>query len=87
MIDVAIIEDDKDIREHVGLLVNEQADFSCIKRFHNVESAIEPLLQNPPDVLLLDITLADGINGIKGLSLFVEKKSNFRNYYVFSSSR
>lgn len=77
MIDVAIIEDDKDIREHLGLLINDHDDFSCTKRFHNVESALEPLLKNPPNVLILDITLVDGINGIEGVSLFVEKKAPF----------
>ncbi len=77
MIDVAIIEDDKDIREHLGLLIHEQPGFSCNKRFHNVESALEPLLQYPPDVLILDITLADGINGIQGVSLFVEQEAPF----------
>lgn len=77
MIEVAIIEDDKDIREHLGLLINEHSDFSCTKQFHNVESALGPLLTSPPDVLLLDITLADGINGIQGVSLFVEKEAPF----------
>ena len=77
MIDVAIIEDDKDIREHLGLLINEQAEFSCTKLFHNVESALNPLLKAPPDVLILDITLADGINGIEGVSIFVEKEAPF----------
>lgn len=77
MINVAIIEDDQDIREQIGLLINDHPDFSCTKMFHNVESALDPLLQNPPHVLLMDITLADGINGIEGVALFVERKAPF----------
>ena len=77
MIDVAIIEDDKDIREQMGLLINNHSDFSCTKKFHNVESALHPLFSTPPDVLLLDITLADGINGVEAVSLFVEKEASF----------
>ncbi len=77
MIDVAIIEDDKDIREHLSLLIDEQKEFSCKKQFHNIESAIDPLLKSPPDVLLLDITLSGGIDGIQGISLFVERKASF----------
>ena len=77
MIKVAIIEDDKDIREHLGLLINEHVEFSCINRFHNVESALVPLIENPPDVLLMDITLADGMNGIQGVAAFVEKGAPF----------
>ena len=77
MIDVAIIEDDKDIREHLGLLIHDQPDFSCSKRFHNVESGLMPLLEDPPDVLLLDITMADGMSGIEGVSLFTEQGAPF----------
>jgi len=77
MIDVAIIEDDMDIREQMGLLINDHPEFSCTKRFHNVESALQPLFNTPPDVILLDITLADGINGIQAVSLFVEKGASF----------
>ena len=77
MIKVAIIEDDKDIREHLSSLIDQQDDFSCQQTFHNVETAIEPLQKIAPDVLLLDITLAGGINGIDGVSLFIEKKVSF----------
>lgn len=77
MINVAIIEDDQDIREQVGLLIEEHADFSCTQRFHNVESALVPLFQNPPHVLLMDITLAKGIDGIEGVALLVEKNAPF----------
>lgn len=77
MIKVAIIEDDQDIREHLGLLINENPDFVCQQLYHNIESSIDTLTINPPDVLLLDITIADGINGIQGLSLFMEQKVPF----------
>ncbi len=77
MIDVAIIEDDKDIRDHVAMLIDEHPDFSCTKKFHNVETAFDPLINNAPDVLLLDITLADGINGIEGLTKFVAQQVSF----------
>ena len=77
MIDVAIIEDDKDIREHLGLLIDEHPGYTCTKRFHNVESAVDSLLLHSPHVLLLDITLADGIDGIQGVSLFIEKGATF----------
>ncbi len=77
MIDVAIIEDDQDIREYLGMLIDRQPDFSCSKRFYSVESAMEPLLINPPDVLLLDITLSENTNGIQGVSQFVERGASF----------
>lgn len=77
MINVAIIDDDQDIRDQLSFIIDEQSEFSCHQRFHNVESALEPLLQNPPDVLIMDITLVDGINGIEGVSLFVKQKAPF----------
>ena len=77
MIKVAIIEDDKDIREQLVYLIDNQSGYSCNQEYYNVESALEPLLQHPPNVLLLDITLANGINGIEGVALFVGKKAPF----------
>ena len=77
MIDVAIIEDDLDIREQLSLLIDRQADFSCTKCYPSVEAALTPLLACPPNVLLLDIGLSDNMDGIQGLKLFMEKGATF----------
>ena len=77
MIDVAIIEDDLEMREHLALLINNHSDFNCHQTFHNVESAIGPLLEYPPDVLLMDITLTSGVDGIAGVEQLVARRAPF----------
>lgn len=77
MIKVAIIEDDQEIRENLGLIIDKTKKFSCKQRFHNIEIAVEELIANPPDILLLDITLPGGMNGIEGLKFMRQKGGQF----------
>lgn len=77
MIKVAIIEDDHEIRDHLTLIINNTEDFRCIHSFHKVEEAEAALLATPPDVLLLDITLSGGMNGIEGISYLRSKGAAF----------
>lgn len=77
MIKVAIIEDDQEIREHLTLIINNTEGYCCPHSFHKVEEAVAPLLATPPDVLLLDITLSGGMNGIEGVSHLRAKGAGF----------
>lgn len=77
MIKVALIEDDHEIRDHLTLIINNTEGFDCIHSFHKVEEAEDALLASPPDVLLLDITLSGGMNGIEGISYLRSKGATF----------
>ena len=66
MIDVCIIEDDKDIREALTLLLDGSPGFRCTRAFAGCRDAFRSLAALQPDVLLLDIELP-GITGIEGL--------------------
>lgn len=66
MILVVIIEDIKEIREGLQLLINSSDGFSCTKTFSNAEQAIEELPDIFPDVALMDINLP-GLNGIEAV--------------------
>jgi len=63
MITVAIVEDIKDIREGLKLLINNSDGFTCQEVYMNAEDAIQNLPGSQPDVVLMDIHLP-GINGI-----------------------
>lgn len=63
MIHVVIIEDIKEIREGLQLLINGSDGFSCSKTFATAEQALDELPTLLPDVALMDIHLP-GINGI-----------------------
>lgn len=66
MILVVIIEDIKEIREGLQLLIDSSDGFSCTKTFSNAEQAIEELPDIFPDVALMDINLP-GLNGIEAV--------------------
>ena len=66
MITVAVVEDDDDIRRGLALLINSTPGYSCIGVYSNCESALQPLTEYPPDVLLMDIQLP-GMSGIEGV--------------------
>ncbi len=66
MIIVAIIEDIKEIREGLQMLIDSSDGFSCIKTYSTGEEAIAELPALSPDVVLMDINLP-GINGIEAV--------------------
>lgn len=66
MIQVAIVEDIREIKEGLELLIDSSEGFRCIKTYSNAEEAIVDLPRINPDVVLMDINLP-GINGIEAV--------------------
>jgi len=64
MIKVVIIEDIKEIREGLQMLIDGSDGFMCAQTYRNGEEALEKLPTICPDVALMDINLP-GINGIE----------------------
>jgi DNA-binding NarL/FixJ family response regulator len=66
-ITVAIVEDQKEIRESFCILINGSEGFRCIESYSNAEEAIIDIPKLNPDVALIDIHLpgATGIECIK----------------------
>ena len=61
---IAIVEDDRTIREGLQMLLNGSPGFTCIAAYCNGESALAELPIIQPDVVLMDINLP-GMNGIE----------------------
>jgi DNA-binding NarL/FixJ family response regulator len=72
MIYVSLVEDDDEIRNSIQILINSKEGFKCISTFSDCESALKELPKNPPDVVLMDISLP-GMNGITGVKRLREK--------------
>jgi len=66
MIIVAIVEDIKEIREGLKLLIDNSDGFACSEVYSNAEDAVNALPQSQPDVVLMDINLP-GISGIEAV--------------------
>jgi len=64
---IAIVEDDKTVREGLQMLLGGSQGFSCVAAYSNAEDAISELPQINPDVVLMDINLP-GMNGIECIS-------------------
>lgn len=62
-IKVGIVEDDKQIRESLAILVNGSEGFTCLHTFETAEEAIKKIPTLNLDVVLMDIHLP-GKNGI-----------------------
>jgi len=75
IIKVAIIEDQRDIRECLTFLINGTEGFSCTGSYRSMEEALDRIERALPDVVLADIGLP-GMNGIEGVKILRERFPN-----------
>src|SRR5580658_10205734 len=66
MISVAIIEDQREIREGLRALIDGTTGFRCTGAYRSIEETLGQIESQPPDVILVDIGLP-GISGIEGI--------------------
>lgn len=65
-ISVAIVEDDKSIREGISSYIDSTPGFSCIHIFESCEEALRKIAPPLPNIVLMDIGLK-GMSGIEGV--------------------
>jgi DNA-binding NarL/FixJ family response regulator len=68
---VAVVEDDKMVREVLEILLNGSPGFQCVATYENGEDAVAGLPAVDPDVVLMDINLP-GMNGIECMTRLKE---------------
>ncbi|HTY10480.1 MAG TPA: response regulator transcription factor [Bacteroidota bacterium] len=64
MISVAIVDDDKEVRDGIAVLINGTEGYRCVGAFANAEEALERIPGSPIDVVLMDINMPQ-ISGIE----------------------
>ena len=67
---VAIVEDDRETRECLSILVNGTKGYRCTGAYRTMEEALEKIPREIPDVVLTDIGLPEmsGIEGVRRLT-------------------
>src|SRR5262249_29453054 len=70
---VAIIEDNRSLRESLFQLINGSEGYECVAAYANCDRLVRHLEESKPDVVLMDIEMP-GMSGIEGVKLI---KANF----------
>ena len=68
MIRTAIVEDQRDIRDALAMLINGTPGYRCTGSYRSMEEALDRIAADPPDVVLCDIGLP-GMSGIEGIRI------------------
>jgi len=72
LIKTAIIEDQRDIREGLTMLINGTEGYHCTGSYRSMEEALDKIARDLPDVVLSDIGLP-GMDGIEGMRILKER--------------
>ena len=74
-IKVAIVEDRREIREGLAMLISGTEGYRCTGSFRSMEDALPRIGADLPDVVLCDIGLP-GMSGIEGMRILKERYPN-----------
>src|SRR5689334_18516647 len=71
MITISIIEDNEQFRNALEAIIATQNEFALVGSYASAEKALNEIIENPPDIVITDITLP----GMKGTELIVRLKN------------
>jgi DNA-binding NarL/FixJ family response regulator len=77
IIKTAIIEDQRDIREGLTMLIDGTPGYECTGSYRSMEEALDRIKAQVPDVVLCDIGLP-GMSGIEGIRILKERYPNLQ---------
>jgi len=87
-IKISIVEDLEVIRNGLAAIINMGSDFTVLHSFETAEEALPAILSNPPDIVIMDIQLPGGMNGIECIKKIKEKKPGiqFMMFTIYENS-
>jgi DNA-binding NarL/FixJ family response regulator len=74
-ITVAIVEDDREVRQQFAAIIDWMPECRCVGQYANGENAVEGLALNPARVVLMDINLP-GMNGVECVRQIAARSPN-----------
>jgi DNA-binding NarL/FixJ family response regulator len=74
---IAIVEDEKAIRNGLKLLIDGTEGYKCVALYPNAEEALRRIFDADPDVVLMDIHLP-GMSGIECVQQLKKQNPNFQ---------
>src|SRR5262249_41437497 len=75
MIQVGLVEDQKETREGLVRLIDQSEGFRVAGAYESMEEALRNIPRNPPRILVVDIGLP-GMSGIEGIQILRERYPN-----------
>lgn len=75
IIKVAVVEDQREIRECLEIMINDSEGYRCAGSYRSMEEALDKIGYHVPDVALLDIGLP-GMSGIEGIKVLKKRYPN-----------
>src|ERR1700759_986080 len=78
MITIALVDDEKELRQSIMTFVNGSAGFKCVSAYGSAEAALKGLPADNPEVVLMDINLG----GMSGIECVEKLKTDFPNMQV-----
>src|SRR6476619_5843617 len=72
IIKVAIVEDRREIRDGLAMLISGTEVFECTGTYRSMEDALSKIPGSLPDIVLCDIGLP-GMSGIEGIRILKER--------------
>src|SRR5918911_1829602 len=75
IIKVAIIEDRREIRDGLAMLISGTDGYRCTGSFRSMEEALAKISHDLPDIVLCDIGLP-GMSGIEGMRILKDRYPN-----------
>jgi len=77
LIRTAIVEDRREIREGLAILIGATEGFACTGSYRSMEEALPRIEQDRPDVVLVDLGLP-GMSGIEGIRILKQRQPAIR---------
>ncbi|MGE5519101.1 MAG: response regulator [Candidatus Dadabacteria bacterium] len=87
-IKISIVEDIEVIRNGLSAIIDMSSKFSVLHHFKTAEEALPAILSDPPDIVIMDIHLPGGMNGIECIKKIKEKNPDiqFMMFTIYENS-